>query len=230
MKIMGKNSVFVCILCLIMLLCGIGIGSFWEYSSTLQQRRFIENNIYVYDSQEKIDKWFQHFENDMKIVAADMNLSKEEYEELFVKFKTSIPIAAVGKIGIFYNRVTDEYQLVEHGLHKPIAALGVYLPGQKFRQFDGAVLEGSFLPHATIHFLYNEDGSLMRGSYMTQNQNGHINRIYYDTDGTGQFDQMVINEDGKPQKYKMVEMTWTKTNPNAENHVNNGSEPLAESK
>ena len=50
----------------------------------------------------------------------------------------------------------------------------------------------------------------MKSTYMVGNNDGSINRIYMDSNGTGQFDQMVVPENGVPVLYMMVGMTWTK--------------------
>ena len=210
MKIKGKK-IILCILCLFMFLCGIGIGAFLEHPSTRAQRLFVENNIYLYDTQEKIDQWFRDFEGNFVDASIDMNLSKEEQKELLEKFKNDIPIAIVGKIVILHNNGTGGYQLFENGCGNPIAELGVYRPGREFRRVDSRVLGDTMMPHAIIFFNYDEEGAYVRGSYMVMNKDSTINRIYIDSDGTGQFDQMIVSDDNDaPIRYRMKGMTWTK--------------------
>ena len=210
MQITGKRIILF-FLCLFLFFCGIGIGMFLEHPSTLAQRQFIKNNIYLYDSQEKLDQWFRDFEKDFVDSAIDMNLSKEKQNELLEKFRKDIPIAVVGKIGIFHNKNTGGYQLVECGPHNPIAELGVFPEGREFRQFSGRVLEGAIMPHAVVYFTYGKDEPFVKSTYMVGNKDGSINRIYVDADGTGQFDIMIVNEDGNPVRYKMEGMTWVKS-------------------
>ena len=207
MKITGRKTI-LCILCLFIFLCGIGIGTLLEHPATRAQRLFVKNSIYIYDTQEKIDQWFRSVEKNFD--DPSLSWSQKEYEDELKKFKKNIPVAVVGKIGIFHNNDTGEYHLVEHGFHKPIARLGIFHNGLEFRQVDSKVLENSIVPHATISFGYDKDGSYTRGTYIVQNKDTTIDRIYVDSKGTGQFDQMVVVENGKPVKYEMVGMTWTK--------------------
>ena len=211
MNNIGKKTI-LCSLCLSIFLFGIGVGVFFESLSTRAQRQFIENNIYLYDTQEKIDQWFQKVKKSLIDLEVSPNFSDEEQTRLFEDLKKFVPIAMVGKIGIFYNRDADGYLLCEGGIHKPIAEFAVTAKNdaQEYRRLDSRVLEGSIIPHATIYFIYDNEGSYVKGGFFVNNRDSTLNRIYVDTNGDGLFDTMYVNDNGNRVIYEMEGMTWTK--------------------
>ena len=220
MNNIGKKTI-LCFLCLSIFLFGIGIGLFLERLSIQAQRQFIENTIYLSDTQEKIDQWFQNVEKDLIDLEVSQIISDEEQTELFVDFKKFVPIAVVDKIGIFYNRDADGYLLCEVGLHKPIAEFAVTAKYnvQEYRRHDSRVLEGSIIPHATINFYYINEGSYVKGGFFVNNRDSTLNRIYIDSNGDDLFDTMHVNDNGNRVIYKMAGMTWIKKDENILNDL-----------
>jgi len=158
MKITGKR-IILGILCLFVLFCGIGIGTFLEHPATRMQRLFVENNIYLYDTHEKIDQWFRVLEKETIEAGIDMNLSEEELNGLRAKIREDVPLAIVGQIGIFYNHNTGGYKIheVKSGVHRPIATFMIEPSGEEVREFNGKFQfqEEELVPHASVYFRYN---------------------------------------------------------------------------
>ena len=202
------------ILCVLAFFCCICIGIWTERSAHKNQQQFYEaNNIYLYDSQGKIDIWFQSVEKSHAEIGADF--SKERLEESLVEFKKYIPLVAVGPFGIFYNKDVNGYRILERNVGESHVRTFVFelvtnRAGQETRTIDSKVLDGWIVPHASSVFRYSEDGSFIRGLYSTSFKDGKFNRIYVDTDGTGQFDSVFVYEGENRVKYKLAETAWTK--------------------
>ena len=118
------------------------------------------------------------------------------------------------RFAIFRNNDTGGYLITERRFDQTVAEFEINHVGLETRRLDSRVLDDSILPHATTFFTYSEDGSYVRGLYSVQNNDGTINRIYVDSEGAGQFDTMIVNENGNRATYKMAGMSWTKTETN----------------
>jgi len=203
------KKVVLYILCLFAIICSINIGRFLERSAAQKQQQFSRtNSIYLYDSQKKIEQWLQDVEN----AYTDWNIDwdKEERENLLAKIKECPPLAVVGPFGIFHDSSRNTYLVGKPNTDNPIAEICVDNDGQETRILDSKVLKGWIVPHASCIFKYDENGAFVQGMYSTSFQDNKINRIYVDSNGTGQFDKMIISEDGVRTVYKMIGKTWTK--------------------
>jgi len=205
------KSVILCVLCLFLFLGGITVGRRLQCSVLLKQEQFNRlNNIYLYDSQEKVEQWFR----DMEDASRDWlgGLSEDEREEVLAEFRANIPLAVIGQLCIFHDHIKNCYSICERTNPTNIFVKSYWdNTGIRELYFHSKTSKGWVLPHTTCSFDYNEDGTYVCGTYITVFQDGSINRFYTDTKGNGQFDRMtILSEDGSPVVYEMKNMTWTK--------------------
>lgn len=202
------KKAILCILCLFVFLGGIGIGWRLGHLTSLQQQQFNSlHAIYLYDSQEKVEQWFRDVEDTSSWI---MGLSKKEKEEVLVELKENTPLAVIGPFGIFHNHDTNEYVIRERESFHTIVQSFIGNTRQGMMIVHSKTLKDWEQPHAVITFTYDEGGAFVRGKYCTTLPDGMINRIYVDSNGNGQFEQMIVLENSVPVVYKMVNMTWTK--------------------
>jgi len=148
-------------------------------------------------------------------------LESPEVEEYMAEVRTLMemigqPLVAVGPFVVFVNHEGDKFSV--HEMQSVKQEKGLLLPlvelkgseASKSLHFTSSAEKGGRIPRFFAQLVYSEDGIYEKSNFSVH-KDGTFERIYYDDQGIGVFNRMVVFENGMMNTYSLNELSWEKT-------------------
>ena len=173
---------------------------------------------YVYDTEQKVEDFYKTFETQFS-EENGLPLESPEVKEYVATAREQFgrPLVAAGPFAIFAKDdgrkfSVHEIQSVkqEKGLLFPLIELETGEQSKRLH-LHSSQEKGYQLPRFHAKFDYSEDGTYEKSNICLHEEFGKLVRFYYDTQGAGAFDRMVILENGTLTYYRLNGLSWEKS-------------------
>jgi len=202
-------KIALCALVLVFVFC---IGSFhgWTSREALAKR----SGVYVYDTVQRLDTHYKM----MRQSILGENLLPDDQEYAIDRFTRRLrPLVAMGRIAVFTDTINGDYLISE--TREGRFGLGIlelaFLDPQESRSrsrltFSSRTEEGWGASRFYGEFYYSEDDVYEKGGLFIYEKDGRSARAYYDTKGTGIFDEMRVYGSNIESLYRLNGLSWEK--------------------
>ena len=199
------------VLCILILLLTFWAGDFrgWTRRGLLTE----VDGVYVYDTQQKLENYYEMFEKQFCLEAGLPPASPKVREFIDKVRELGRPLVAVGPFRIFVDNEGDKFSVreIQHDqvLSFPLVELECR-EQSKYMEFTSSYETGLRLPRFRATFIYSEDGSYRKGCFAVQGKDVMFERFYVDTKGIGVFDKMRVFENSMQTTYHLNGLSWEK--------------------
>jgi hypothetical protein len=187
--------------------------------STEQIDRMDDSNqvAYAYDTEQKVEDFYKMFEIQFSEKTGLPPESPEVKEYMaMVRREQGRPLDAVGPFAFFVDNDGGKFSVreiqsvkQEANLLLPLVELEISEQSKRLRLYSSQE-KGFGLPRFSAQFTYSEDGIYERGHFAVHRKDGALERMYFDSKGSGAFDVMNVfeHEAGVRFIYSLNDLTW----------------------
>jgi len=147
--------------------------------------------VYLYDTEQKLEDYYQMR---ARVIFDQIGLHPEspEAREAIALVRSERPLVIVGPFAIFVNNDSGEFSVREMPLFAVPLLIWTSHEQSKSLIFVSSVEEYWDVPRFLAHLHYSEEGVYERGIFTVAREDGTIVRAYFDDEGIGVFDRMLV--------------------------------------